>query len=177
MSPEFNYILTINTIDEAEAGSLQSLIERIRGVERITPLIRESGGLDNIDTSSIDLSIPIGSVIKAWRKHQGLTLQQLGEKAGLKKGYLSLLENNRVHMPTSKNLGSITSGLGLEPIDLLLRKMPGQNSDKKEIDSSIQVGQSPKPEDLVDLNERFFQRTFGETIRSWRKYNGLTLSK
>lgn len=56
--------------------------------------------------------------IRVWRKHRGLTLQQLAEKAGVSIQYLSQIESAK-RTGTAKVLASIAKGLDVTVDDLV----------------------------------------------------------
>lgn len=58
--------------------------------------------------------------IKQWRKHRGLTQEQLAERIGIDKGYLSKIENGkrRYDQPFLEAAATV---LQCEPADLIIR--------------------------------------------------------
>jgi DNA-binding XRE family transcriptional regulator len=56
--------------------------------------------------------------IRIWRKHRGLTLKQLAERAGVSIQYLSQIESGK-RAGTAKVLASIAKGLGVTVDDLV----------------------------------------------------------
>ena len=54
----------------------------------------------------------VGSIIQNARKHEGLTQQQLADKVGAKKSYISRIENGGVE-PSAGLFLSIINALGL----------------------------------------------------------------
>lgn len=62
-----------------------------------------------------------GAELRKIRKEKGLTLQELGEKAGFTKSYLSIIENGRQGLPQPETLKRLADGLGVE-YELLMYK-------------------------------------------------------
>ena len=58
--------------------------------------------------------------IKEWRKHRGLTQEQLAERTGFSPGTISQLETGRINYVQS-TLEQIAEALQCEPGDLLMR--------------------------------------------------------
>jgi transcriptional regulator with XRE-family HTH domain len=62
---------------------------------------------------------PVGNEIRRWRRARGLTLAQIGERAGLNIGYLSQIENEKA-APSLDALLSIAAALDVPAAWLLL---------------------------------------------------------
>lgn len=62
-----------------------------------------------------------GSVIREARQARGWTLQELANKAGTNKGYVSGIETCSVRPPASKISTRLAKALSLDPKDLLRR--------------------------------------------------------
>ncbi len=71
-----------------------------------------------------DISTPLGDVLLAWRNYRGLTQEELGEKSGLAKAYISQIETNKVKRPGDKKLEQLADALNIKTINLILRHMP-----------------------------------------------------
>ncbi len=71
-----------------------------------------------------DLSIPIGQVVKNWREYRGMSVTDLAKRAKLTKGYLSLLEHNRIYQPRREQLTKLADALEISSWDLIARRMP-----------------------------------------------------
>lgn len=67
-----------------------------------------------------DLLSAIGETLRAVRTERGLTLRQVAEGAHVSISYLAEIERGEKD-PSSRVLESITGGLGIETVDLLLR--------------------------------------------------------
>ncbi len=67
----------------------------------------------------------IGGKLRERRKEQGLSLRELGEKAGVTASFLSQVENDQVS-PSLNSLQSIATALGV-PMFSLLNDTPGGN--------------------------------------------------
>lgn len=59
--------------------------------------------------------------IREWRKHRGLTLEQLAERVGLTHGAISQLERGETNY-TQPTLEAIAEALDCEPADLIMRR-------------------------------------------------------
>src|SRR5581483_6981619 len=66
----------------------------------------------------VDLQEVIGRVIRQERQEHGLTIKELGEKAGLSEIYVGEIERGQKY-PSSKVLESIAEALGLDMAGLL----------------------------------------------------------
>lgn len=64
---------------------------------------------------------PFGEVIRASRRLLGLSLNDVAERLGCKKGYLSGIENSRVPPPKSWLVIALAKLLKFDQTDLLLR--------------------------------------------------------
>lgn len=62
--------------------------------------------------------------IREWRKHRGLTLEQLAERVGLTHGAISQLERGETNY-TQPTLEAIAEALDCEPADLIMRRPDG----------------------------------------------------
>ena len=58
--------------------------------------------------------------IKQWRKHRGLTQEQLADRVGMTAGNLSEIENGNTGY-TQATLEALAEALQCEPVDLLIR--------------------------------------------------------
>jgi transcriptional regulator with XRE-family HTH domain len=58
--------------------------------------------------------------IREWRKHRGLTLEALAERAGMTHGNLSQLERGVINY-TQPALEALAKALDCEPADLIMR--------------------------------------------------------
>lgn len=67
---------------------------------------------------------PFGLVIREYRKKSGFTLEALGRKLNVAKGYLSSIENAKVNPPSRKVLIKLAKALGVSVIELMLRSVP-----------------------------------------------------
>jgi transcriptional regulator with XRE-family HTH domain len=80
------------------------------------------------DVMDVDLSIPIGTVVRAWREARELSVTELALRSGrpVTKGYVSELENGKIHNPGSTHLNRIASTLGIPVLYLVARWLPDQ---------------------------------------------------
>lgn len=76
------------------------------------------------------LRVSIGAVVRAWRVVRGLTLEELAVKAGagITRGYLSQLENDKIHTPGEEKLALVAQALGIAPLVLVTRTFPDATS-------------------------------------------------
>jgi mannose-6-phosphate isomerase-like protein (cupin superfamily) len=63
--------------------------------------------------------LAVGREARRWRQSRGLTLAQVGERAGLNVGYLSQIENDKA-VPSLEALAAIAGALDVPPAWLLL---------------------------------------------------------
>jgi transcriptional regulator with XRE-family HTH domain len=78
--------------------------------------------------ADVDLNIPIGAVVRAWREAKRLSVTEFAERAGspVTKSYLSELENGRIHNPGALHLERIASTIGIPVLYLVARWLPDQ---------------------------------------------------
>lgn len=81
--------------------------------------------------------MPIGQQIKRRREEQGLSLTDLARLAGVSKGYLSEMENNRSARPSAATLFKIASALGTSVGELLGKSGPDSQSVNFDIPESL----------------------------------------
>lgn len=63
----------------------------------------------------------LGEELKKIRKGKGLTLEQLGNKTGFTKGYLSMIENGKLDsIPQPETLGKLADGLEISPTEIMV---------------------------------------------------------
>jgi transcriptional regulator with XRE-family HTH domain len=81
-----------------------------------------------MNSNDVDLSIPIGTVVRAWREARGLTVTGLAEKAGrpITKGYLSELEHNKTLHPGNVHLTQLARALEIPVRYLINRYFPDE---------------------------------------------------
>ena len=67
----------------------------------------------------------IGAHIRAYREEVGISLNQLAERSGISKGYLSALENeaDSTRRPSGETLYAIAEALGVTMSDLMGRRL------------------------------------------------------
>lgn len=83
----------------------------------------------------------LGARLRRLRKHQGLTLTGLAQRAGLSPQYLSEVERGRKE-PSSEMIGAITGALGITLIELT-----AQVADEMRRDRLSFIGFSPSLHD------------------------------
>jgi transcriptional regulator with XRE-family HTH domain len=72
----------------------------------------------------------IGDVVRQWRTFRKLNLTEFAKKAGLSKGYVSGLENNKIENPTPPNLEKLANGIEISVLELLARRLPGNSAEE-----------------------------------------------
>lgn len=79
----------------------------------------------------------IGANIRAYREEVGMSLNQLAERSGISKGYLSALENeaHATRRPSGETLYAIAEALGVTMSDLMGRRLLTEGT--AEISSSL----------------------------------------
>jgi transcriptional regulator with XRE-family HTH domain len=72
------------------------------------------------------LHTPLGEVVRAWRLERGLTLEDLAARvgSGMSRGYLSQLENDKIHTPSEEKLALLAAALSIDPLILVTRAFP-----------------------------------------------------
>jgi transcriptional regulator with XRE-family HTH domain len=76
-----------------------------------------------------DLELTIGAVVRAWREFRGWSLTEFAQRAGLKKGHVSEIEQAKIDRPSRATLQKLATGLGIDEWDLHTRRMPDAPSD------------------------------------------------
>jgi transcriptional regulator with XRE-family HTH domain len=91
--------------------------------------------------AKVDLNIPIGTVVRAWREAKALSVTEFAERAGspVTKSYLSELENGRIHNPGAIHLERIASTLGIPVLYLVARWLPDQVAEVTEGSGEVNV--------------------------------------
>lgn len=105
------------------------------------------------------LSRTVGQTVKAWREHRNLRPTDLAEKSGVGKGYLSLLEADRVRCPGDQQLVKIAQALGIRTQSLVARQLPHEQASLSfgERLAEIVAGHHiTEPEDLTIITNRVF---------------------
>jgi transcriptional regulator with XRE-family HTH domain len=85
----------------------------------------------NVD---VDLNIPIGAAVRAWREARKLSVTELAQHAGrpVTKSYLSELENGKIQNPGALHVNRIASTLGIPVLYLVARWLPDQVAEVSE---------------------------------------------
>jgi transcriptional regulator with XRE-family HTH domain len=69
-----------------------------------------------------------GERLHELRKQKGMTLEAVGKKLGVSKGYLSVIENGKVRPPKDKILRKLAGLFGVDEAEMLklawLKKIP-----------------------------------------------------
>lgn len=99
----------------------------------------------------VNWTIPIGKIIKEWRHHRGYTMDELRQRAGVSKSYVSQLESGKIRNPKDEYIRKIAQALGVQSADLIYRRSP-ENDDTAD--------QLP----LSDLNLQYGRDTLGQHI-------------
>lgn len=96
----------------------------------------------------------LGDVIKEYRETHHMTMQQFADRAGLSKGYISLLENGRrfpegaTSAPSIKTFSRIASAMNISTDDLL--GMMDHNQNVALVEESSAYDLSPVEMSLID---------------------------
>jgi transcriptional regulator with XRE-family HTH domain len=82
------------------------------------------------ESADVNLSIPIGEVVKAWRERRGLTVTQLAERTGrpITKGYISELERGKIRQPGDDHLVLLSRALQIPILYLVSRRLPDREN-------------------------------------------------
>ena len=112
----------------------------------------------------------IGERVKRWREEKGISAAELARRAGISKGYLSELENDRVNSPrpSADVLYRLATALDVTVADLLGKKV--QPADR-EVPASLQefAKEVELPEqDLGMLAQIRFRGEQPKTKEDWR---------
>jgi len=93
--------------------------------------VHHSQAMSATDSSPLPeyLRVSIGSAVRAWRVARQLTLEELAGKAGgrVTRGYLSQLENNKIHSPGEAKIAQVARALDIDPIVLVTRQFPSEH--------------------------------------------------
>jgi transcriptional regulator with XRE-family HTH domain len=71
-----------------------------------------------------DLRVPIGRVVKAWRLAHGWSVTELARRAGVPKGHLSEIENEKIDRPQDETVLKLANALDVPYADLHMRRLP-----------------------------------------------------
>ena len=89
----------------------------------------------------------VGQIVKQRRERLGLTLAQLADAVGATKGYLSMIENERVaNPPSSSLLGELEQALGISNGELT-RTADWQNTPtpvRQKLEQAVDTAQQGK---------------------------------
>ena len=82
----------------------------------------------------VDLNIPIGAAVRAWREARELTVTECALRAGrpVTKSYLSELENGKIQNPGATHLERIANTLQIPVLYLVARWLPDQVAEMAE---------------------------------------------
>ena len=88
--------------------------------------------------NKVNFHISLGEVVKAWRQEQDLTVTELAARADTAKGYISEVENNKIHRPNDEQLIRLAKALEIPVEFLILRRLPSDLSpdERKEVDEA-----------------------------------------
>jgi transcriptional regulator with XRE-family HTH domain len=88
------------------------------------------------------LHTPLGEVVRAWRLERELTLEDLAARAGsgMSRGYISQLENDKIHTPSEEKLALLAAALSIDPLVLVTRSFP---SDEHPVHREFHDGPGP----------------------------------
>jgi transcriptional regulator with XRE-family HTH domain len=91
--------------------------------------------------ADVDLNIPIGAAVRAWREARELTVTECAQRAGrpVTKSYLSELENGKIQNPGATHLERIANTLQIPVLYLVARWLPDQVAETAEDAGEISV--------------------------------------
>jgi len=84
--------------------------------------------------------IPIGDVVRAWRKFRGFSSTKLADKAGVRLSYLSEIEHNKTAHPREEYLEKLALALEVPLEDIYGRRMPPEDGKAGGTSNSEQDG-------------------------------------
>ncbi|MBI3442473.1 MAG: helix-turn-helix transcriptional regulator [Candidatus Sungbacteria bacterium] len=76
------------------------------------------------EKSNLIFQVTLGETVRAWRQEQQMTLTNLARTAGVTKGYLSQVENDKIRHPSDLHLIKIASALNIPVLFLVNRRLP-----------------------------------------------------
>jgi transcriptional regulator with XRE-family HTH domain len=91
----------------------------------------------------------IGDVVRQWRRFYKLNVTEFAKQAGLSKGYISELENNKIDNPTPPNLEKLAAAIGVSVLELHARKLPGDGANISAVDRAAPTLQESEEDDLI----------------------------
>lgn len=72
-----------------------------------------------------DTALPtIGRAVRAWREYRGIRATDLAQMTGIRKEYLSHLENERILTPRDEVIAGLAAALSVPVADVLARRLP-----------------------------------------------------
>ena len=86
--------------------------------------------------------------IKAWRRHRGLTQQQLGDRVGVDRSYVNKIENGKKRYD-QPFLEAAAEALRCEPADLIMRD-PSQPGSIWSIWEAIPASERPQAQRVLE---------------------------
>ncbi len=79
----------------------------------------------------------IGQRVRECRRYRGLTLQQLADRAGLSKGFLSLVENGKRRLDNIGHITAIADALEVSPTELTGQPYPPMDPTQSQAHASL----------------------------------------
>ena len=88
--------------------------------------------------TDLDLRVPIGAVVRAWREWHGCSVTELARVGGppLTKGYISELERDKIHHPKDRQLALLANALRIPVLYLITRHLPDAAADQEDTRAS-----------------------------------------
>jgi HTH-type transcriptional regulator, competence development regulator len=101
-------------------------------------------------------AVEFGKYIKELRNRQAITLDKLGELAGLSKSYLSHIENGKRGIPSPDVLYKLKDPLGVDHVHLMLKAghIQGEESDILETDFEAQIRDKEYQNLLAEIKKK-----------------------
>lgn len=113
-----DYLQGLCTVHPEDCAHLRALLNRFFNKPRVRARSRRDSDTTNPHVCSVN---PLGRTIHQRRKELKLTLQQVAERAGCTKGYLSTLENEaRETVPSAEMLRRIEKALHMDDGQLVV---------------------------------------------------------
>ncbi len=105
------YDLYLHFIDQIEHAEFQEDSQRLKNV-------RAKKNSEFVPLEVVDRIIDGENAVRVWRKYRGLKQQQLADRAGISKAYLSQIESNK-RIGTIETLATLAKVLNLTIDDLI----------------------------------------------------------
>lgn len=114
----------------------------------------------------------MGDSLKAWRLLKGYRTKKLHERSGVLRGVISQIESGKIRLPSVVIVRALAESLGI-PIGILITRRRPEDvfPDRIDLPMVTNFDELDFPSIPVNLN-----RPFGDALKLWRKYLGVTQS-